>query len=874
MPTLTNIERQSILHYFNNDELATNVWLDKYAMKDPEADKYLEIHPSDMIKRLVTELTRIEYKYYLSARRKLLLPWNRNKLSKLGKEYFLTKKKMTYHQLYTMIYDYLYDQYIVLGGSIMASLGTNNYTSLSNCFVIGQPEDSYESVYNKRAEQVQLMKRRGGVGKDLSLLRPKGSKVNNAALTSTGAASFMQVDSEITKEVAMDGRRGALMISMSIDHPDSEAFIMAKDNLSKITAANVSLKVSDSFMKAAYTESDYILKYPINAKVDSISLPTLEYNKLVKLDNGVYIKKVKAHELWRKFIHASWKNAEPGIIYEDSHHRDSPDGVYPEFKGVTTNPCGEIFMQPYDSCRLLHLNLYNFVQTPFETNSVFLTENFQRVSYFISLIADNIIDLEIEAINSIINKLKKENTTLEIELWEKVKQNAINGRRCGIGITAVGDVMAALNIKFGSSMSKYTFRNIMKIKMSSELDAQIDMAILRGPFKKWNRDLEYIKDKTFIGKNTFYETLKYNFPQKIKSFYKYGRRNVSWSTIAPTGSVSILTQTTSGIEPLFEPYYIRNRKVSDGEFFDFTDKGGEKFKKYVVVHEKLKEWWKKQNYIDGYTEITPDNIQSIYEKSPYYKSCTNDIQIIDRLMMQAVAQEYTTHSISSTVNLPKLISEEDVSDLYIKAWEFGLKGITIYRDGSREGILNKINDVTSTSKDIFPQYDAPTRPKRLPAQSYLIKSKGNIYAVIVGLLDDKPYEIFVAESDLDFIQQKGTITKVKKGMYQWVGENGNTIFNLNSFSESLLERTTTLYLSMLLRTGAKLPFVIKVSKKIDGNISSFTSAISRVLSKYIPKEEVYEKCPECGGKLIREAGCTKCTECSYSLCLLAYELKS
>ena len=878
--------QKKVFEYFDGDDLAASVWIDKYALKDDKTRELVEKHPTQMFERIAKELTKIEV-HYRRKEHYLMTSLLGNKTAKLSVSNIIKNRARSTPSpelIYKEILQYMdHFKYIVPGGSILSSLGTNKLGSLSNCFVIGQPEDSFNSIFQKRLEQANLMKRRGGVGKDISLLRPKGATVKNVALTSSGAPSFMQVDSEVTREVAMDGRRGALLESISVKHPDILDFIKAKMDKVSVTAANVSIKITKDFMEAVKADSDYILRWPVDSNPRVVP-EVLVYNKLTPVVGGGYVKKVRAKEIWDEFIKCSWDSAEPGLLFEDAHINQSPDGVYDQYRGISTNPCGEIFMQPYDSCRLIHLNLFSFVVNPFTKKAEFNYGLFQDMVYNISCMADNIIDLEVDAINRILDKLRKDDDPLakqEIEMWLKIKSNALDGRRCGIGFTGLGDVIAALGLNWNEGFN--TVKQIMYTKFVMELVCQVDMAIIRGKFKGQDSNKEfYVHDKANVlnctedsmigGRNLFYETIANSVSRTLLlKLIKFGRRNVSWSAIAPTGTISIETQTTSGIEPLFLPFYERNRKVSGDESFDFVDATGEKFKKYLVIHKGLKLWWEANHLNSEYSHIKDDDWKSIFEISPYFNNCSADIKIEDRLLMQSIVQHYTTHSISSTLNLPKSTTIPEVNRLFLDAYDFKLKGVTIYREGSRTGILNTIKEAT---EEEFTQHKAPKRPKVLPGFSHIVKSRGDEYTIIIGFMNNKPYEVFAALNPPGFVSQKGTITKIKKGVYQWLGENGDKWGNIITLSNNLEERACTLYTSMLLRTGAHIPSVIKTARKVDDNISSFTSALCRVLAKYTPKEVTEDTCPECGSKLIREAGCKKCSQCTYSLCLIAYEVKN
>lgn len=889
-----------VLDYFKGDDLASHSWLSKYALRD-KANNLVEKTPDDMHRRMAKEVFRIENDYNQNGRKNYLL----SDLSPFG-QILVENNSLSEEEIYSLFKDF---KFIIPGGSVMSLLG-NPYQigSLSNCFVIGQPDDSYGSIMKKRTEQVQLMKRRGGVGKDLSLLRPKGAFVNNAAKTSTGPISFMEVDSEITREVAQEGRRGALMETISIIHPDSDKFIVSKLDTSKITGANISVKLTDEFMKAVHHNNTFIQRFPIDANNEIIHYinagGAINFNKLQhfaykdeKGNESVFVKKIWAKDLWNSLIHSAWKSAEPGIMFEDRHHDYSPDGTYPNFKGVTTNPCGEIFMQPYDSCRLIHINLTAFVKNPFTKDAEFDYESLYKTSYLAMRIADDLIDLEIEAIGNIIKHIwdSKGDNSDELHLWSKIEESAREGRRAGVGFTGLADVFAMMRYTYGKPFSQALTNEIMYTKLKGELDCTIDLAISRGTFEGYKLDNEYYLDdnhgagwnfshfdknsgwvgEDYTGKNTFYQFLIETYPEQVKRMISHGRRNISWSTVAPTGTVSILARVSSGIEPIFLPYYERSKKcMNESDRVDFVDETGEKFTKYYVLHPLFKEWILSQweNDAKVYNILNKESLDIAYKNSPWYQSDSASISWQERVELQAIVQRYTTHSISSTVNLPKETSEDLISEIYMNAWHRGLKGITVYRDGSRDGILNSVDKVEYPTGAII-EHSAPKRPKVLPADLHVVTSNRVKYAVVVGLLDNKPYEVFAFEFNPLFLNDtksfKGTITKVKKGKYKF--ESEYVVFeNLQLLNKDRIEeKACTLYTSMLLRHGASIPFIIKTARKVNDGITSFSSAMCRVLSKYLPKEVIKgDVCPECGGEMIREAGCTKCTNCGHSHCLL------
>lgn len=877
-----------ILKYFKEDELAEKSWTSKYALRDKN-DVMMEKTPDDMHKRLAKQFARMEKKqmqYLLANNSKEEYLNKLSLLSDMGK----ATLAMSEEEIYQLFKDF---KQVIPAGSVMSMLG-NPYQigSLSNCFVIGQPEDSYSGIMKKRAEQAQLMKRRGGVGKDLSLLRPKGAFVNNAAKTSTGPVSFMDVDSEITREVAQDGRRGALMLTIDITHPDSDKFIVSKQDTSKITGANISVKLTDEFMNAVDLDVNYLHKFPVDFNI-MLDSSLYELNKLTPINptNKIWVKKIKAKELWDSLIHCAWNTAEPGIMFSDRHHNYSPDGVYEEFKGVTTNPCGEIFMQPYDSCRLIHINLTSFVINPFTENAYFDMTRLYEVAYKTMKLGDDLIDLEIEHIERIIQHISHSegNNIEELDMWVKIQETAKRGRRAGVGFTGLADVFAMLGFQYGSIESLEYTKLIMHIKMEAELDSTIDMAITRGSFEACDMDKEFeLKDladingrRTLVkGNNAFYEFLLKEYPEQTYRMIENGRRNVSWNTVAPTGTVSIMAQVASGIEPIFLPYYERSKKCnSDTDRVDFIDATGEKFTKFYVLHPMFKIWLVKHAKLENIESLDSNQLTELYKVSPWYGSDSASISWKERVELQAIVQNYTTHSISSTINLPKETTKELVSEIFMKAWKSGLKGITVYRDGCRDGILNAIPTAAEQLNVLMiKENSAPKRPRVLPAELHVVKSRGVTYAVILGFLNERPYEIFAYELKtslgISFTKATvGTITKVKKGQYRFDSEHYSYL-DLQLANDKIEEKACTIYTSMLLRHGAGIPFIIETTRKINNTITSFASAMCRVLDKYTLKEIVKgEKCEECGGEMIREAGCTKCLDCGTSHCLFIYQWK-
>lgn len=832
------------LEYFKGDELAASTWRNKYAANREQT-------PDDTHRRLAKEFGRIENNYNWQVR-------DRMKLSNYGYQ----RNVLIEEDIYQLFKDF---KYIIPGGSVMSGCGTGALVSLSNCFVIGSPKDSYAEIMKTRSQQAQLMKRRGGVGYDLSQLRPRGARVNNAAKSSTGAASFMDVCSDITNEVAQNGRRGALMLSMSINHPDIEEFITKKQDLTKVTGANISVKVTDEFMQAVMEDKDYILRYPVDSNVCVVVEP---YNELVKYEQQ-YFKKVRARELWNTLMHCAWNTAEPGIMFEGAMHNYSPDGVYPDFKMVGTNPCGEIPMGPFDSCRLIHINLSSYIVDPFTDKAHIDEELLYMHSYEAMRLADDLVDLEIEAVDRIIDTVKNDTDATEFKLWSKIKETAIQGRRAGLGFTGLADAIAMLGLKYDSDEGISQVGQLMKVMFKGQLDSNIDMAIERGAFPAWAGEGEFPMSgypDPYSG-NSWYKFIQNNYYQESKRMYQYGRRNISWSTVAPTGTVSIMAGTSSGIEPIFLPFYQRKRKcMSESDRVDYVDKVGEKYTLFTVVHPNLKRWAVETlNYSES--EVNEWSLgvwKEVWKESPYYGSTAPEIDWRQRVKLQGVVQKYITHSISSTVNLAKETTEEEIADIYIEAWKQGLKGITIYRDGCREGVLTQVEKPKTIEGR-----QAPKRPKVLEADYYQVKVKKEQFIVLVGLLEDKPYEVFAFRplNPVNIPSHKGTITKVSKMHYSFDSEHIN-ISNLELANTNIEENAATLYSSMLLRHGVDINYIIKTARKVNDNISSFSSAMCRILAKYISNEEIKgEVCPDCGGTLVREGGCIHCKDCGYSKCL-------
>jgi len=871
---------KELLDYFSGDELSASVWYGKYALKNGKKE-VVERTPLDMHIRMAKELARAEQNYKEKPK-----PEQYEALSAFGKS--------TFNPIpVDVILSYLDKfKYIIPQGSIMSALG-NHYKlqSLSNCFVVEEPLDSYGGIFKTDQEIAQLEKRRGGVGTTLNKLRYDDAPVLNAAGTSTGAHSFMARFSNTTREVAQNGRRGALMLLMSILHPDVKKFIVKKKDRTQVTGANISVQIVDSFMKAVENNEDFVCRFPIDtpqAYVDAAQNGyPLQYDRLetFKADNqGEFsLLKVKAREIFDLIVEMAWENAEPGVAYMDRVHDYSPEGVYEQFRAIASNPCGEQWLNPNDACRLLASNLYSFVVNPFTKDAYVDYDKVYEVFYIQQRLADDIVDLEIEYVDKIIAKIKKdpepdEVKAVELNLWEKVKKTASASRRTGCGFTALGDMLAALGLKYDSNEALKVTEKVMKTKMKAELDCTIDLAILRGTFTGWDVRKEYLHSKygnSFHGTNNFYEMLVLEFTEQVHRMCKYGRRNVSWSTVAPTGSVSIVailtkySNTSGGLEPVFAPYYFRNKKVNPsdkGARVDFIDQNGDAWMTYPVVMGGFKEWYD-INYPNGaqIETLSQDQLEVLFKESPYYGSCASDISWEKRVEIQAIIQRYTTNAISSTLNLPKDVSKETVSNIYFKAWKAGLKGVTVYRDGSRSGVL--VTAPSSGDTEIIYR-DAPKRPKSLDAECTITRVKGVPYAVIIGFLNGKPYEVFAHSDSPNIKNSKGQIVKSKKGVYDYVAGD-ESIAEIQSKALHADEQMLTRLVSGMMRHGVNPKFIIEQIDKCELEIVSFGSALKRVLKKYIPEKELLAryKCSDCGSSNVRfEEGCAKCQDCGSSKC--------
>jgi ribonucleoside-diphosphate reductase alpha chain len=858
---------EDLLKYFNHDTLAASVFLSKYAVEG-------ESTPDDMHKRLAKQFAKIKNDLGDS-----------DNLSDYGK----TRDALTEESIYSLFKNF---KYIVPQGSVMSILGSGKIGSLSNCFVVGQPYDSYGGIMRKDEELSQLMKRRGGVGIDISTLRPNNAAVTNAAGTSTGAVSFMERFSNTTREVAQNGRRGALMISIDVRHPDVLDFVKIKQDPTKVTGANVSVQLRDDFMNAVKMDADYFLQWPCETLINDMeTYSDLPYGELNEIFPEVFLRRIKAKDLWDEIIKCAHNTAEPGLMFLDKHWDYSPDTVYPQYKGRTTNPCGEIFMQQYDACRLLAINLYSFVIDPFTENARFDFDLFFKTSYELQILADILIELELEHIDRILTKINcdpepEDIKSVERKLWENIRQTAYNSRRTGSGFTALGDMLAALDLKYDGDDSLEFIEAVMRVKFEAELNASIDMAIVNGTFVGWDVNLEFEMDgeKPIAGKNAFYQHLLEEFPDLAAKMAKFGRRNVNWSTVAPTGTVSLMTQTTSGLEPIFMIMYKRRKKINPSDVnarIDFTDQNGDNWQEYPVLHPKFIDWYfwycessiiqfdslaQCKDYLEN--QLSMEELDKIVSLSPWYKSTANDIDWVQRVRIQKVIQKYVTHSISSTINLPNNVSVDEVSEIYLKSWENNLKGVTVYRDGCRSGVL--ISNETPSNKNVFDYNDAVKRPKELPCTVDTVSIQKQKFTVLVGLLDGKPYEVFVVPSVVMKDYKTGFITKKSKGLYTLTCSMDEEIAIFKDLAASMSdeEEAITRLVSTSLRHGANVKFICEQLLKTKGGLNSFSKAIARVLKKHIPDGEISTMaCDNCGSdEVVFEEGCQICKSCGTSKC--------
>lgn len=826
------------LDYFGGDELAARVWVTKYALKDSYGNIF-EKTPDDMHHRIAAEIARIEDKYANS---------------------------MTHDEIFSLMEHF---RYIVPQGSPMSGIG-NSYQvgSLSNCFVIGldgEP-DSYGGIMRIDQEQVQLMKRRGGVGHDLSHIRPKGTPVKNSALTSTGLVPFMERYSNSTREVAQDGRRGALMMSVSIQHPDSEAFIDAKMTEGKVTGANVSVRIDDAFMKAATEGTAYSQQFPVGSNNPSI------------------VKEIDAQALWKKIVHNAWKSAEPGVLFWDTIIRESVPDCYADlgFRTISTNPCGEIPLCPYDSCRLLAINLYSYVDKPFTNEARFDFDLFRQHVAKAQRMMDDIIDLEMEKIDMILEKIDADPEPGEVKsaerhLWEKIRAKTLKGRRTGVGTTGEGDMIAAMGLRYGTTEATDLSERVHRTLALAAYASSVQMAKERGAFEIFDARRE--KENPFINR------LKEADPALYDDMVKYGRRNIACLTIAPTGTTSLLTQTTSGIEPVFLPVYKRRRKVNPNDpdvRVDYVDETGDAFEEYIVYHPKFLDWMK-INGIERRSDYSQEELNALVERSPYYKATSNDVDWMEKVKMQGRVQKWVDHSISVTINLPSDVSEELVGDLYVEAWRSGCKGCTVYRDGSRSGVLVALEKKTEAPKAA--QVIVHKRPIELEADVVRFQNNKEKWIAFVGLLDGKPYEIFTGLADDEdgiFCPKSVTHGKIIKA----VDENGNKRYDFQFINkrgykttiEGLSDKFNPEYwnyaklISGVLRYGMPIDQVMKLVGGLELNsqsINTWKMGVERALKKYLPNgtQASGQRCPNCGNEtLIYQEGCLICTSCGTSKC--------
>ena len=830
------------LKYFNGDELAARVWVNKYALKDSFGNIY-EKSPSDMHWRIANEIARVENKY---------------------------SNPISAQELFNLMDHF---KYIVPAGSPMTGIGNDfQIASLSNCFVIGLDgkADSYGAIIRIDEEQVQLMKRRGGVGHDLSHVRPKGSPVKNSALTSTGLVPFMERYSNSTREVAQDGRRGALMLSVSIKHPDSESFIDAKMTEGKVTGANVSVRLDDEFMNAAVNGMTYKQKFPIDS------------------DTPDFEKDVDASKLWKKIVHNAWKSAEPGVLFWDTIIRESVPDCYADlgYKTISTNPCGEIPLCPYDSCRLLAINLYSYVENPFTKDATFNYDKLKEHVRLAQRIMDDIIDLELEKIELIMQKIESDPESEEVKgaekhLWEKIYHKSRYGRRTGVGITAEGDMIAAMGLKYGTPEATYFSADIHKTIAVEAYRSSVQMAKERGAFAIYDAERE--KNNPFVNR------IKSVDPALYEEMAQYGRRNIACLTIAPTGTTSLMTQTTSGIEPVFMPVHKRRRKVNPNDTnvrVDFVDESGDSFEEYIVYHPKFLTWMQVNNY-DISKNYTQDEIDELIKKSPYYGATANDVDWLEKVKMQGAIQKWVDHSISVTINLPNDVSEDLVNSLYIEAWKSGCKGCTVYRDGSRSGVLISAKKSEKKEEECHckPPQVTETRPKSLVCDVVRFQNNKERWVAFVGLLDGYPYEIFTGVlDDEDGIALPKTVTKGH--IVKNIDEDGNKRYDFQfenrrgykTTIEGLSERFNKEYwnyaklISGVLRYRMPLGSVIKLVSSLQlesESINTWKVGVERALKKYVSDGTKAEGqiCPNCGNEtLVYQEGCLICKHCGASRC--------
>jgi ribonucleoside-diphosphate reductase alpha chain len=836
--TYKDVLEQS-LEYFNNDELAATTWINKYCLKDKHGN-YLEKSPDEMHLRMAKEFGRVENKYASTET-----------VSEHLSDYGKNRKPLDETKIYQLFKDF---KYVIPQGSVMFGLGNDQViASLSNCIVVPSVLDSYGGVCHTDEQLAQLFKRRCGVGVDLSELRPKDALVSNAAGSTTGAVSFMNRFSNTTREVAQNGRRGALMLTMDVKHPDIEDFITIKQDLTKITGANISIRLSDEFMQAVVNDTKFTLQWPIESK------------------DPEYTKEIDAKDLWDKIITCAHNTAEPGLIFWDRQHHYSTSSVYPEFKNSSTNPCSEIAMQGGDSCRLIAVNLFGFVEAPFTKNAKFNFKKFYEVVYETQRLMDDLVDLELEAVERILAKINADPEPeaikrTEKDLWNLLAETGKKGRRTGLGFTALADAIAALGIKFDTDDALAVVNDIMKTKMTAEFDSSIDMAITRGQFEVFNRNIEDTSE--------FVQMMAKEFPEMYERMMEHGRRNISISTVAPTGSLSMLAQVSSGIEPVFLLSYVRRRKVNtndENSKVDFVDELGDGFEEFTVYHKKYETWMN----TTGKSDVA---------ESPYAGATAPEIDWKKRVEMQALVQKYTTHSISSTINLASDVTVDSVGDIYVDSWQKGLKGITVYRDGSRSGILvstdQKTKEQTITSTETL----TAKRPDRIEAEIVRFHNDSEKWLAVIGLVDGRPYEIFTGQMkdafNLPQWVEKGWVTKNRNDDgssrydFQYIDSEGYKI-TIEGLSRSFDKEfwNYAKLISGVLRHGMPIPYVVDLVQNLnlyDDHINTWKNGVARALKRFVPEgtEALDKKCPNCNDPdgLIFEEGCLKCKSCGDSKC--------
>ncbi len=825
--------------YFKDDDLAATVWVNKYALKDSAGNLY-EKDPSDMHHRIASEIARIERNY---------------------------PNPMSEEEVYGLLDNF---RYIVPQGSPMSGIGnTFQVGSLSNCFVIGLDgtPDSYGGIIKIDEEQVQLMKRRGGVGHDLSHIRPKGTAVKNSALTSTGIVPFMERYSNSTREVAQDGRRGALMLSVSIKHPESEDFIDAKMETGKITGANVSVRIDDKFMQAAMDGGKYVQQFPVDS------------------DDPKMVKEIDARRLWEKIIHNAWQSAEPGVLFWDTITRESVPDCYADlgFRTISTNPCGEIPLCPYDSCRLLAINLYSYVKNPFTAQAEFDFDLFKQHVGKAQRIMDDIIDLEMEKIDAILAKVETDPETDEVKqtekhLWQKIRTKTLKGRRTGVGTTGEGDMLAAMGLRYGTEEATSFSESVHRTLTLAAYSSSVDLAAERGAFEIYDAGRE--------AANPFINRIREADPSIYDRMMQHGRRNIACLTIAPTGTVSLMTRTTSGIEPVFMPVYKRRRKVNPSDVnarVDYTDETGDAFEEYIVYHPKFVDWMR-INGIEVKQDYTQEEIDDLVKQSPYYKATANDVDWLEKVRMQGRVQKWVDHSISVTINLPADVSEELVANLYLEAWKCGCKGCTVYRDGCRSGVLVAMEKKPEPQAQTLVPH-AHKRPAELEADVVRFQNNKEKWIAFVGLMDGKPYEIFTGlADDEDGIFCPKSVTRGK--IIRAVDENGVKRYDFQFINkrgykttiEGLSDKFNPEYwnyaklISGVLRYGMPIDQVLKLVGGLELNsqsINTWKMGVERALKRYLPDgtKASGQKCPHCGNEtLVYQEGCLICTSCGTSKC--------